>query len=162
MDIKYYYNCDSRGIEAINMDNVKRIYMEYYTSSKKVSTLFFDDIKIHSIDKESMEDKINEIVNSEEKILEIYNSDIMKKSFKEESRELIFKNGFFAFKEYFQSNNVNFETVFNEYKNIGIRAYIEYIKDFNVMDYDRSIDYIVSFVISFMYLKFIKASVEEN
>ena len=67
MDIKYYYNCDSRCIEAINMDNVKRIYIEWHGSNNKnLSTLYFDDIKIHSIDKESMEDKINEVVNLEE------------------------------------------------------------------------------------------------
>lgn len=162
MDIKYYYNFESRGIEAINMDNVKRIYMEYYTSSKKVSTLFFDDIKIHSIDKESMEDKINEIVNSEEKILEIYNSDIIKKSFRKVSRELIFKNGFLAFKGYIQSDNVNFEAAFNAYKVIGVRTYIEYIKVFDAIDFNELIDYIFSFVICFMYLKYIKRSAEEN
>lgn len=162
MDIKYYYNCESRGIEAINMDNVKRIYMEYYMGSEKVSTLFFDDIKIHSIDKESMEDKINEIVNSEEKMLEIYNSDIIKISFKDESRELIFKNGFTAFKEYFQSSDVNFETVLKGYKLIGIRAYIEQMKAFDVIASDKSIDYIVSFVVSFMYMKYIKELAEEN
>lgn len=162
MDIKYYYNCESRGIEAINMDNVKRIYMNYYTNSKKVSTLFFDDIKIHSIDKESIEDKINEIVNSEEKMLEIYNSDIIKKVLKKENSELILKKGFAAFKEYFQSSDVNFETVLKGYKLIGIRAYIEQIKEFDVIASDKLIDYIVSFVISFMYMKCIKESVEEN
>lgn len=163
MDIKYYYNCNSKVVEAINMDNVKRIYVDYYNcNSKKVSTLYFDEISIHSIYKETMEKKINEIINSEEKILEIYNSDIMKKSLKEESRELIFKNGFLVFKEYFKSNNVNFETVFNEYENIGVRAYGEYIKVFDVMDYNKSIDYIVSFVIISMYLKYIKQLPEEN
>lgn len=163
MDIKYYYNCNSKVVEAINMDNVKRIYVDYYNcNSKKVSTLYFDEISIHSIYKETMEKKINEIINSEEKILEIYNSDIMKKSLKEESRELIFKNGFWVFKDYFKSNNMNFETVFNEYENIGVRAYVEYIKVFDVMDYNRSIDYIVSFVIISMYLKYIKQLPEEN
>mgnify|MGYP000040344647 FL=1 len=163
MDIKYYYNCNSKVVEAINMDNVKRIYVDYYNcNSKKVSTLYFDEISIHSIYKETMEKKINEIINSEEKILEIYNSDIMKKSLKEESRELIFKNGFLVFKDYFKSNNMNFETVFNEYENIGVRAYVEYIKVFDVMDYNRSIDYIVSFVIISMYLKYIKQLPEEN
>lgn len=160
MDIKYYYNCESRGIEAINMDNVKRIYMEYYMGSEKVSTLFFDDIKIHSIDKESMEDKINEIVNSEEKMLEIYNSDIIKISFKDESRELIFKNGFTAFKEFFQSSSVNTKTVFSNFKVIGTIAYIEQLKEFDKIGTDRTIDYIVSFVISFMYMKYIKESAE--
>ena len=73
MDIKYYYNCNSKVVEAINMDNVKRIYVDYYNcNSKKVSTLYFDEISIHSIYKETMEKKINEIINSEEKILEIY------------------------------------------------------------------------------------------
>lgn len=163
MDIKYYYNCNSRVVEAINMNNVKRIYIEYYGyNNKKVSTLYFDDIKIHSIDKESMEDKINEIVNSEEKILEIYNSDIIKISFREQSRELIFKNGFFAFKEYIQSNKVNFETLFKAYNVIGVRTYIEYMKVFDVIDYNKLIDYIFSFVICFMYLKYIKRSAEEN
>lgn len=163
MDIKYYYNCNSKVVEAINMDNVKRIYVDYYNcNSKKVSTLYFDEISIHSIYKETMEKKINEIINSEEKILEIYNSDIIKKSLKEESRELIFKNGFLVFKDYFKSNNMNFETVFNEYENIGVRAYVEYIKVFDVMDYNRSIDYIVSFVIISMYLKYIKQLPEEN
>lgn len=163
MDIKYYYNCNSKVVEAINIDNVKRIYVDYYNcNSKKVSTLYFDEISIHSIYKETMEKKINEIINSEEKILEIYNSDIMKKSLKEESRELIFKNGFLVFKDYFKSNNMNFETVFNEYENIGVRAYVEYIKVFDVMDYNRSIDYIVSFVIISMYLKYIKQLPGEN
>lgn len=163
MDIKYYYNCNSKVVEAINMDNVKRIYVDYYNcNSKKVSTLYFDEISIHSIYKETMEKKINEIINSEEKILEIYNSDIIKKSLKEESRELIFKNGFLVFKDYFKSNNMNFEAVFNEYENIGVRAYVEYIKVFDVMDYNRSIDYIVSFVIISMYLKYIKQLPEEN
>nr|UVN03569.1 MAG: hypothetical protein [Bacteriophage sp.] len=156
MEIKYYYNCESRSIEAINMDNVKRIYMKYYTNSKKVSTLFFDDIKIHSIDKENMEDKISEIVNSEEKILAIYNSDIIKISFKDESRELIFKNGFLVFKEYIKSNNVNFEAAFKAYKVVGVRTYIEYMKSFDVIDYRTLIDYIFSFVISFMYLNHLK------
>lgn len=60
------------------------------------------------------------------------------------------------FKDYFQSNNVNFETIFNEYENIGVRAYIEYIKAFDVMEYNKSIDYIVSFVIISMYFKYLK------
>lgn len=97
MDIKYYYNFNSKSIEAINMDNVKRIYVKYYScNSEQVSTLYFDDINIHSIPKEIMEKKINEIVNSEEKILEIYNSDIIKKCSKEENKELIFKKGIYG------------------------------------------------------------------
>lgn len=96
------------------------------------------------------------------KMLEIYNSDIIKISFKDESRELIFKNGFTAFKEYFQSSDVNFETVLKGYKLIGIRAYIEQMKAFDVIASDKSIDYIVSFVISFMYMKYIKELAEEN
>lgn len=163
MDIKYYYNCNSKVVEAINMDNVKRIYVDYYNcNSKKVSTLYFDEISIHSIYKETMEKKINEIINSEEKILEIYNSDIIKISFREQSRELIFKNGFLAFKGYIQSDNVNFEAAFNAYKVIGVRTYIEYIKVFDAIDFNELIDYIFSFVICFMYLKYIKRSAEEN
>lgn len=163
MDIKYYYNFNSESIEAINMDNVKRIYVKYYScNNEQVSTLYFDDINIHSIPKEIMEKKINEIINSEEKILEIYNSDIIKKCSKEENKELIFKKGFLEFKDYFQSNNVNFETIFNEYENIGVRAYIEYIKVFDVMEYNKSIDYIVSFVIISMYFKYLKKLSKEN
>lgn len=163
MDIKYYYNFNSESIEAINMDNVKRIYVKCYScNNEQVSTLYFDDINIHSIPKEIMEKKINEIINSEEKILEIYNSDIIKKCSKEENKELIFKNGFLKFKDYFQSNNVNFETIFNEYENIGVRAYIEYIKAFDVMEYNKSIDYIVSFVIISMYFKYLKKLSKEN
>lgn len=66
------------------------------------------------------------------------------------------------FKDYFQSNNVNFETIFNEYENIGVRAYIEYIKEFDVMEYNKSIDYIVSFVIISMYFKYLKKLSKEN
>lgn len=157
MDFKYYINQSSGVIEAINVDNVKRVYVQYYNcNNEKLSTLYFDDISVHSIYKEAMEDEINEIVDSEEKMLGIYNSDIINKTYREESRELIFKNGFFVFKDYLKSNNVNFETVFNEYRNMGVRAYIEYIKNFNVMDYDRLINYVVRFVIISMYLKYIK------
>ena len=56
--IRYYYDCKYRVIEDIDIDNVKRIYIEYYScKNKKVYTLYFDDIKIHSIDKESVEEK---------------------------------------------------------------------------------------------------------
>ena len=161
MDIKYYYNCNSKVVEAINMDNVKRIYVDYYNcNSKKVSTLYFDDIKIHSIDKNSLENKINEIVNSENKILKIYNSSIIKIALGEENAILIFKNGFTAFKEFFQSSSVNTKTVFSNFKVIGTIAYIEQLKEFDKIGTDRTIDYIVGFVISFMYMKYIKELAE--
>lgn len=157
MDIKYYRNRTSGAIEAINIDNVKRIYIEWHETDKKsLSTLYFDDIKIHTINKESMENKINEIISSEDKILEIYNSDIIKKIFKQENSEVIFKIGFIAFKEYLQSRDVNFDTVLNTYKLIGIRAYIEKIKAFDVIVSDKVTEFIVGFILCFMYLSSLK------
>lgn len=157
MDIKYYINYDSGSVEAINMDNVKRIYIEHFKdTSKNLSQLYFDEIKVHILKKGLLEDKINEIVNSEEKILEIYNSDIFKTKLNEENRNEIFMKGFNSFKEFVKSADMNIESFIFNFKIIGVRSYIGLLDENNKIGADETIDYIVRFVIIFMYLKHIK------
>lgn len=156
MDIKYYVNYTSGSVEAINMDNVKKIYIECCNdNSNNLSMLYFDDIKIHVLDKDKVEDKINEIVNSEEKILEIYNSDISKIKFSEENRNRIFMNGFNPFKEFIKSSHINIESFTYNFNMIGVRSYIELLKSDNKIGGNGTIDYIVRFIIIFMYSKHI-------
>lgn len=155
MDIKYFINTEIGNIEAINMDNVKRIYIEWNSDDKYLSSLYFDDIKVHGINKKIMEDKFNEIISSEEKVLKIYNSDIIKKVTKNKNRELIFNHGFSEFKDFIMFNDIEFEKVVMSYKAIGIKAYIEHIKIVNVIAYE-TIDYIISSVLIFMYLNYLQ------
>lgn len=156
MDIKYYINYASGSVEAINMDNVKRIYIEHFNdTSKNLSELYFDDINVHILKTGLIEDKINEIISSEEKILEMYNSDIEKINLNEEKRNKIFINGFIPFKEFIKSGNVNIKSFINDFKIIGVRSYIELLKNTNKIGTDETIDYIVRFMIISRYSKHI-------
>ena len=157
MDIKYYINYDSGSVEAINMDNVKRIYIEHFNDiNNNLGKLYFDDVNVHIIKRGLVEDKINEIVNSEEKILEMYNSDIFKTKLNEENKNKVFMNGYSSFKEFIESKDVNIEGFISIFKIIGIRPYIELLKDKNRIGNDETNDYIVRFILIFMYLKHIK------
>ena len=156
MDIKYYINYASGSVEAINMDNVKRIYIEHFNdASKTLGNLYFDDIKVHILNRGLVEDKINEIINSEEKILEMYNSDIEKINLNKEKRNKIFINGFIPFKEFVKSDNLNIESFTRDFKIIGVRSYIELLKDTNKIGTAETTDYIVKFMIISMYSKHI-------
>lgn len=156
MDIKYYINYASGSVEAVNMDNVKRIYIENFNdTSKNLSELYFDDIKVHIIKTGTIKDKINEIINSEEKILEMYNSDIKKVNFTEERMNKIFMDGFNPFKEFVKSSDVNIDSFINNFKIIGVRSYIELLKNTNKIGTSETIDYIVRFMIISMYSKHI-------
>lgn len=152
MDIKYFMNRETGRIEAVNIDNVKRIYVEWNYDDKSLSTLYFDDMKIHNINKESFEDDINRIVSSEEKILKIYNSNIIKKFLNDRSKELIYNGGFIKFKDYIMSADVNHESVITAYKLVGVKAYIQYMKTTDVIGSDKTTKYIVSFLLVYMYI----------
>lgn len=138
------------------MDNVKRIYIKCFKDSDKLAELYFDDIKVHTIQRDEVECIINGIINSEEKILDIYNSEIYEVKLSEENRKIIFMNGFAPFKEFIKSGNVNVKSFIDDFKIIGIRPYIELLKDKTKIGGNSTIDYIVRFIIIFMYSKHIK------
>ena len=153
MDIKYYINKVSGTIEAINMDNIKRIWVDWHgNDAANIATVYFDDIKIDTIKIKQLEKTVNEIINSEDKILKIYNSDIIKRALKEESRELIFKIGFNTFKEYLQSNDINIEVIIKRLKILVIRAYVEQLKTSDTIGADKSLNYLISFVLISLYV----------
>lgn len=157
MDIKYYINKSSGTIEAINMDNIKRIWVDWHGNDNPIlATVYFDDINVDSIKREKVEMKVNEITSSEDKILEIYNSEIIRKVFKEENSKIIFKNGFNTFKEYLQSSDVNLEVIIKSVKLLIVRVYVEQLKNFDTIGGDKTLSYLISFVLSSMYNTHIK------
>lgn len=158
MNIKYYANKETVSVNAVNIDNIKKISIDCTDDNENIiGNLYLDDIRIELFKIEVLNKYFNKIVSSEKHILEMFNSNVIRKYAKEEYRDIIYKEGFDKFKTYVTSNNITVNLLLDEFKIIGVRGCIQILEEKIIINNSESLNYLIEFLMISLYLRTIKS-----
>lgn len=132
MDEVIYFD---KNVKVINLDMVKTLECKEIDEELKKTMnnndslgLYMDDILIHYFFKDEIVKVFQEVLESDEKLKEVYDFCCDEVISLDSVKKLMNKNGFIAFSNYVKSNKVTANDMFDLLKLDGVEVYLKLIK----------------------------------
>lgn len=135
MDAVTYFDKIDKRIKVINLDMVKTLECkEIDEELRKINNnnddslgLYMDDILIHYFFKDEVEKVFQELLESDEKLKEVYDFCCEELISQDRVKKLMNKNGFITFSNYVKSNKITANNMFDSLKIRGVEFYLKFM-----------------------------------
>lgn len=158
MNLVYYNNKKTDKFEAVNMENIRRIYSKSYSEDgDKFVKIYFDEIEVCNFGIEEINNGFYRIVRDTCEINRLVNSDFIKYSFiGKNDIDIEFKlnvkiHGCEVIKEYFEENKFSKDELFDIFEEYCILGFSEGIKKMKLITEASIIGYIFYIIIIIYY-----------